>query len=210
MSSKNIGYIRVSTDTQNLNQQKHSILQYAQKHKILIDDFVEVQTSLRSDNKQRKIDELISKLNNGDNLIVTELSRLGRNMLETLNLIDALNNNGINLMFVNQPELSTSLANAKLLFAIYSYFAETEREYISMRTKVGLQAAKDKGTILGRPRGSKNTKPRALDPHKETIQELLKLGVSLNSISKIINKNLAKPLNYMSYVYYINHHVKSK
>lgn len=210
MKTKNIGYIRVSTDTQNLEQQKHSILNYAQKNKVIVDEFIEVQVSSRGDNKQRKIEELLSKINKGDNLIVTELSRLGRNMLETLNLIDTLNKNDISVIFINQPELSTTLANGKLLLAIYSYFAETEREYISMRTKVGLEAAKAKGVILGRPKGTKNKKPRILDPHKETIASFLKLGVSINAIMKIVNQSLEKPITYMSYVHYINHHVKNK
>ena len=78
-------------------------------------------------------------------LLVAELSRLGRNMLETLNIINTLSEKGIKVVFVRQPELSTTANHAKLLLAIYSYFAESERDSISIRTKQGLAAAKLKG-----------------------------------------------------------------
>lgn len=77
---------------------------------------------------------------------------------------------GIKLIFTNQPELSTNQNEAlsALLLAIYGYFAQTEREIISERTKQGLSAARAMGKILGRPKGAKN-KTRALDPYKEEI-----------------------------------------
>ena len=142
-----IGYIRVSTDTQNLQNQKHKILEYAQSHKLMIDEFVEIEISSKKDQKKRLIEDLKHKLKKDDTLIVTELSRLGRNMLEILNLIEYFNQKEVKLIFVNQPELSTNQNNSlsKLLFSIYSYFAETEREIISERTKQGLAAAKAKG-----------------------------------------------------------------
>ena len=104
------------------------------------------------DSKKRLIDTIFDKLKSDDTLICTELSRLGRNMLEILNLIQRFNDNNIKLIFVNQPELSTNQNNAlsSLLLAIYGYFAQTEREIISERTKQGLAAAKASGKQLGR------------------------------------------------------------
>jgi DNA invertase Pin-like site-specific DNA recombinase len=193
------GYIRVSTDSQDLYKQKHLLYEHAQSNKILINEFIEVEMSSRKNKTQRKIDLLIQKMEKGDLLLVAELSRLGRNMLETLNIINELNENGITIKFIRQPELSTDSSHTKLLFAVYSYFAEAERDYISMRTKQGLLAAKSQGKILGRPQGSGNKKGRGLDPFKEQIKEYIKIGLSVNAISKIINNQLENSYSYNTY-----------
>jgi DNA invertase Pin-like site-specific DNA recombinase len=133
---------------------------------------------------------------------VAELSRLGRNMLETLNIIDELIQKGVKIAFIRQPELSTTGPHTQLLLAIYSYFAETEREFISIRTKQGLAAAKAQGKLLGRPKGSRN-QTRPLDVYREQIQAYLQVGLSIASIRKLINKQLEAPLTYNSYKYFV-------
>lgn len=200
-----IGYIRVSTDKQDLDKQKHLLLEHAHKHKMLIDEFIEVEISSQKTKKERKIEILLNKLEKGDILIVAELSRIGRNMLETLNIINELSEKGIRIVFVRQPELSTLGPHGKLLLSIYSYFAEAEREYISIRTKQGLAAAKEKGKLLGRPMGSKNKKSRLLDPYKDQIKLYLSIGLTLNAITKIINNQMEKAISYNSFKYYIEH-----
>ena len=201
---KTIGYIRVSTDKQDLDKQQHLLLQHAQAHHLLIDEFISVEISSRENAKERKIDELRSKLQAGDTLIVAELSRLGRNMLEVLNIINELSENGISLIFVRQPELSTTGPHTKLLLAIYSYFAESEREFISIRTKQGLAAARAKGIKLGRPKGSKN-RERVLDPYTDQIKSYLQMGLNLASIVKIVNNQLETPITYNSFKYFVQH-----
>lgn len=91
-----------------------------------------------------------------------------------------------------------------MLLAIYSYFAETERTYISLRTKQGLAAAKAQGKTLGRPRGSRN-KERVLDPYKQQILDCMKMGLNLAAIMKIINPQLEKSITYNSYRYFVQH-----
>jgi DNA invertase Pin-like site-specific DNA recombinase len=86
--------------------------------------------------------------------------------------------------------------------AIYSYFAEAEREFISVRTKQGLAAAKASGKMLGRPKGSRD-KERVLDPHREQIKEYLELGLSLRRIRTIINPQLERPISYPAYRYFV-------
>lgn len=198
------GYIRVSTEQQSLQNQKHKILDYAQQHKILIDEFIELEISSKKSQKERKFDALLEKMDDGDILICTELSRLGRNMLEILNLVEQFNQHKIKLIFTNQPELSTNQNEAlsALLLAIYGYFAQTEREIISERTKQGLSAARAMGKVLGRPKGAKN-KTRVLDPYKDEIGKLLNLGVSQSSVLKIINAKLEKPISLTSLRYFI-------
>ena len=71
-----VAYLRASTDKQDLNHQKLELLEYARKKSLAIDEFVEITISSRKTSKQRRIDELLSMLNDGDTLLVTELSRL--------------------------------------------------------------------------------------------------------------------------------------
>ncbi len=197
-----IGYIRVSTDKQDLQKQEHLLLKYAQKHDMQITNFIKIEISSRKNTKERKIDELLSTLKEGDVLLAAELSRLGRNMFEVINIINQLGQNGVQVIFVRQPELSTTGQHGKLLLAIYSYFAEAEREFISMRTKQGLAAAKASGKKLGRPKGSRD-KERALDTHREQIIEFLELKIPLRRIHSIINKQLDKPISYTAYQYFV-------
>ena len=123
-------------------------------------------------------------------------------MFEVIHIITQLSDNGVRLLFVRQPELSTAGPHAKLLLAIYSYFDETEREFISMRTKQGLEAARFKGKQLGRPKGSRD-RERVLDPHREEILDLLEKQVSPRRITKLINPQLHKPISYTAYQYFV-------
>ena len=161
-----------------------------------------MEISSRKDTKERRIDELLDWLDDGDVLLVAELSRLGRNMFEVIDIINQLGENGVEVIFVRQPELSTAGPHRKLLLAIYSYFAEAEREFISVRTKQGLAAAKASGKKLGRPKGSRDTE-RVLDPHREQIKEYLELGLSLRRIRTIINPQLERPISYPAYRYFV-------
>lgn len=199
---KVIGYVRVSTDKQDVEKQKHLLLQHAQSQQLLITEFIHTEVSSQKSAQERRIDELLAKLKKGDVLMVAELSRLGRNMLQTLNIINDLSEKGVKIAFVRQPELSTTGQHAKLLLAIYSYFAETERDYISLRTKQGLAAAKAKGKTLGRPQGSRN-KERVLDPYRGQMLDYLKMGLNLAAIMKIINPQLEQPITYNSYRYFV-------
>ncbi len=126
-------------------------------------------------------------------------------MLETLNIIDELSKRSIKVIFTSQPELSTIGSHGKLLQAIYSYFAEAERDYISRRTKEGLAAAKAKGKLLGRPKGSKNNKGRVLDVYEDQIKDYLKMELTISAIRKIINNQLDTPISYQAFKYHINH-----
>jgi len=180
----NIGYIRVSTDKQDLSNQRHTLLDYANKNKTQIDQFVEIEISSKKDRTERRIDELLQMLNSGDTIFVTELSRLGRTMLEVMNIIDELENKKINIVFINQPELSSTGSHRKLLQAIYSYIAQTEREFISMRTRLSLKALQAKGVKLGRPVGSLGKSK--LDGKEEIIKKYLTMKIPVMSIIKLL------------------------
>ncbi len=200
--AKIIGYIRVSTELQDTEKQRHLLLEYAQQNRIVIDDFIEVEISSRKSQKERRIDELQKVLQPDDTLIAAELSRLGRNMLEVMNLINTLQENRITVILIRQPELSTNAPHVKLLTAIYGYIDETEREFISMRTRQGLAAAKAKGKLLGRPKGSRN-KNNKLMPFRDAILTYLNMGLDVATVRKIINSESELGLTYQSYRYFI-------
>jgi DNA invertase Pin-like site-specific DNA recombinase len=201
---KTIGYLRISSDKQQLESQRHLLLEYAHKEHIQINEFIEVEISSRKNQSERRIDEVLQKLNKGDLLLTAELSRLGRNMLETLNIANELTERGIFLKCVRQPELNTTGVHGKLIMAIFGYFAESEREFISLRTKQGLEAAKASGKVLGRPKGCKNKRGLALDPYKSQIIDYMKMSLPVSSIRKIINNQTPRPLSYNTFSEYVS------
>jgi DNA invertase Pin-like site-specific DNA recombinase len=167
------------------------LLKHAQQQEIQIDQFISVEMSSRKSTRERRIDELMNELTTGDLLLVAELSRFGRNMFEVIEIINRLGQKGVEVVFVRQLELSTAGPHRKLLLAIYSYFAEAEREFISLRTRQGLAAARAKGKKLGRPKGSRD-KHRVLDPYRLTIKGHLQMRVPLRRIQDIINPQLGR------------------
>ena len=173
-------YIRISTNKQDTQTQKIKIQEYCKMNDIEIDRFIEIEQSSKKSQEIRKISEIKEILNCGDLLIAVELSRLGRSMLEVMNLVLELCNNGVQMIFLRQPELSTfNNTYAKLLLAIYAYIDETEREFISQRTKAGLEKAIAEGKRLGRPKGSFNSE---YDKDIKKIKFMLNKGESKREI----------------------------
>jgi len=200
-----IGYLRVSTESQDLSKQRHVLLEYAHEQRLQIDQFIEVEISTQHSHYGQQLKSLQNSLQKGDVLIVAELSRLGRNMLETLTFINQLNEQGVKIIFVRQPELSTHGLHGHLLLAIYSYFAQAEREFIALRTRQGLAAARAQGKLLGRPKGSRN-KGHPLDAYHAQLKTYLQLGLAITAIQKLMNEHLDQALSYNSYKYYITTH----
>ncbi len=188
---KTIAYIRVSTEKQDHDSQRLAVLEYANQQGIQVDEFIAVEITSRKNREARRIDELIADLSAGDIVIVTELSRLGRNMLETLNIISDIDKSGAVLHFVKQPELSTVGPMRDLLLGIFAYFAQAERDFISMRTKMGLAKAKANGAHIGRPKGAGNREHR-LDEHAQQIQSYVAKGLPVASIKILIDEKLGK------------------
>jgi len=174
----------VSTGKQDLNNQKLEILEYGRRHSIHVDDFIEIEISSRKSTKQRRIDELMSKLESGDSLIVSELSRLGRSVGQVVTFVDTLIKSGVRLMAIKESIDINGERNmqAKVMITMFSLFAEIERDLISERTKQGLAAAKAKGKKLGRPEGSLGKSK--LDGKEQIIRDELKYGVAKAAIAR--------------------------
>jgi DNA invertase Pin-like site-specific DNA recombinase len=183
--AKTIGYIRVSTDQQDLQNQQHSILNYANKNTLGKVEFIEVKISSRKKDEDRKIDELFETLEAGDHLIVSELSRIGRSVVNVVTIVNQLIALGVNLHILKEqlfikPNEQNPFTDFQI--NIFSAFAQLERDLISKRTKEALQARKAKGIKLGKPKGT--IQGSIYDKDKEKIKELHSLGVTLTNISK--------------------------
>ena len=183
--AKTIGYIRVSTDQQDLQNQQHSILNYANKNSLGKVEFIEVKMSSRKKDEDRKIDELFETLQAGDHLIVSELSRIGRSVVNVVTIVNQLIALGVNLHILKEqlfikPNEQNPFTDFQI--NIFSAFAQLERDLISKRTKEALQARKAKGIKLGKPVGT--IQGSIYDKDKEKIKELHSLGVTLTNISK--------------------------
>jgi DNA invertase Pin-like site-specific DNA recombinase len=202
------GYIRVSTTDQNLDGQKNLISRYCIDHKLMVDEWIELEISSRKTIEQRRITELIDKLNPNDIVIASELSRLGRSIKETLNIIETIiEKKQSRLILIKQsldlnPNDRNNLTN-KVLITMFSMLAELERDFISERTKEGLKARAEKGIKLGKPKGV--IQKSMYDKDSDKILELYQLGVPIN---KIIDTHL-KYGKYISLKNYIEkQHIK--
>ena len=148
-----IGYIRVSTEQQDVRNQQHEILEYANQHKLHVNRFVKREISSRKDLKARGIEELLGSLKKGDTLVVPELSRLGRSIIEVISVINELVKQKIRFISIKQhlDIKGNHDVQSKVMVTIFSLLAELERDLISERTKKALAAKRAEGVALGRP-----------------------------------------------------------
>ena len=144
--------------------------------------------SSRKSAKDRKVDMLLEQLREGDTLIVSELSRMGRSVGEIITIVDTLVKKRVHFMAVKEGIRLNGFQNCediqmKVMITLFGLFSEIERKLISMRTREALAAAKAAGKKLGRPKGVLG-KSR-LDTRKGEIIHLLALGVPKTTIAKI-------------------------
>lgn len=197
--NKTIAYLRVSTDGQDLKNQKYEILDYADKNNMQITDWIEIKISSRRSTKERLIDELLEKLDTQDTLIISEMSRIGRSVGQIISIVDELIKKQVKVIIIKQNMFINGKNDiqTKTMVTLFSLFAEIERDLISQRTKAGLAKAKAEGKLLGRPKGNGKSK---LDGKESEIQELLNKKVSRASIARIMN--ISNPA--------LNHFIKTR
>jgi len=179
-------YIRVSTEEQNLENQKVAI-----SEKYSIDEWFYEKKSGTIDYHKRNLGVLISKLQNGDTLIVTEISRLGRSLTMIFNIMNELHDKGIRVIAIkNNFDMNPheqDIASQVLIFA-FGLSAQIERDLISERTKQGLVVARKNGKRIGRQKGDViyNVKLRQ---YQKEIEEKVRDGESINSLAKQYDVN---------------------
>ena len=181
----NFAYLRVSTDEQDVNNQKHGLLEYCNQKELTGIEFIIDSVSGKHPWRERKLGEMIKRMQAGDNLVFAEISRMARSTLQVLEILSACADKEINVYIAKQQMHLDGSMQAKITATVLGLAAEIEREFISQRTKEALAARKAKGLALGRPEGAKN-KSYPLDKHKEDIKKYLKMGLSLSAVAKLV------------------------
>lgn len=170
-------YIRVSTDKQTVENQRFEITKFAGQHKIEIDVWVEETVSGTRAAKDRKLGGLLRRIKKGDTLVVSEISRLGRRLMEVMSILNTCMLKGIILLTVKERyELGNNIQSQILAFA-FSLSAQIERDLISQRTREGLARRIASGQKLGRPAGGHNSRYKLTGKEKQ-IEKMLESGMS--------------------------------
>lgn len=189
-------YVRVSSDKQTTENQRYEILKFADEKKIAIDQWIEETVSGTKKIKDRKLGKVIENLSDDDILITTELSRVGRSLMEVMSILHELMNKKVKVLTTKERyELGDNI-NSKVLAFAFGLSAEIERNMISQRTKEALARKKAGGTILGRPKGSLS-KVTKLTGKEDTIKELLSKEVPVSSIAKILGVHRLTVANFI-------------
>lgn len=179
------GYIRVSTDKQTVENQRYEVNQFCEKNVLVVDKWIEETISGSKNVQDRKLGVLLKRMKKNDILICSELSRLGRNLLMIMGILNECMNRDIEVWTIKDNYRLGSDINSKVLAFAFGLSAEIERNLISQRTKEALARKKAEGVILGRPKGRKSSKTKLTGQEKK-IQELLDKKVSYSAIGRIV------------------------
>ena len=177
------GYIRVSTDTQTIENQRFEIENYCNRNNLKVDKWIEETISGTVTFKKRKFNKILNRAVQGDIIIATEISRLGRKLLEIMTILNICLSNDISVYTIKDNFKLDSGIQSKILAFAFGLSAEIERNLISQRTKEALARKKTEGVILGRPKGRKSKKLK-LDYKRLLVEKLWKEGKSKTEIAR--------------------------
>ena len=180
----NYAYIRVSTDLQSYESQEYEIRKWCEKKYVHLDRWVTESVSGTVDYKKRALGHAMRRMGKGDCIICTEISRLGRNMLMIMSVLNDCAAKGFRIYTIKDHfELSDNI-NSKIIAFAFALAAEIERNLISQRTREALAARKLQGVRLGRPIGISKKVQKVYDDI-EVINKLIGEGVPKSVISKM-------------------------
>jgi len=176
-------YLRVSTDKQTVENQRFEIERFAQVRNLHISEWIEEIISSRKDLSIRSFGQLLNLLTMDDILIVSEISRMGRNLMQIMSILNQCMEKQVKVYAIKEGyELGDNI-NSKVLAFAFGLSAEIERTLISQRIKEALARKKSEGVKLGRPIGSKKKDP-ILAKHNDFIKEQILLGVKQIEIAR--------------------------
>ena len=190
------GYIRVSTDRQDTDNQKLGIVSKADQLQLSIDEWISDDgVSGSKEPEKRKLGKLLEKINSEDVVICSELSRLGRKLFMIMRILEHCMQVGAKVYTVKDGyELGDNIQCKVLAFA-FGLAAEIERDMISKRTKEGLAKRRLDGVILGRPVGRKGLS--RIDGKDAVIEKYLKGGLSIIEISRILKVSRSRLADFI-------------
>ncbi len=175
------GYIRVSTEEQNFENQKKALAE-----RFSVDEWVEEKKSGCVDFGKRRLSGLLDRLKENDILVITELSRLGRSISMIFDIISVLKKKKVRCVAIKNnfdlnPANNNDIVSSVLMFA-FGLSAQIERELISERTKQGLAVARSKGKRIGRQKGEAVYFVK-LRKYEAELMDLYKKGASVSSLA---------------------------
>lgn len=177
------GYIRVSTDKQTVENQRFEISCFCNKQNLNIDSWIEETISGSKEPEKRKLGKLLARMTKGDVLICAELSRLGRNLLMIMGILNQCMKREVQVWTIKDNYRLGADISSKVLAFAFGLSAEIERNLISQRTKEALARKKAEGVILGRPKGRKSSHTK-LSGKEEIIKNCLAAGFSKSAIAR--------------------------
>jgi len=176
-------YIRVSTDQQSCSSQEYEINNWAKAMGITIDKWVKETISGTIEADKRKLGKTLKRMKQGDTLVCTEISRLGRSILMIMSILNRCASRGISIHTIKDNfDLSNNI-NSKIIAFAFALAAEIERNLISQRTKEALADKKAAGVVLGRPIGSNKCKKQVLADREKILAKVAE-GVPKRLIAK--------------------------
>jgi len=180
-------YLRVSTDQQDVTNQRHGIYEYANAHQLVPLKFVEDTVSGQIRWRDRTLGQLLSETaQRGDVVVFAEISRMARSTLQVLEILEHCAGVGITVHVAKQKMVLDSSMQSRITATVLGLAAEIEREFISLRTTEALAKRKAEGKPLGRPKGHRATRVK-LDDHADEIRRYLDKGISKRAIAKLVD-----------------------
>ncbi len=190
------GYIRVSTDKQTAENQRFEIKKFCKGQKIKTDRWIEETISGAKDFEKRKLGFLIKNLKKRDLIICTEISRLGRNLFQIMQILNLCMQKEAKIWTIKDNyQLGADLQSKVLAFA-FALAAEIERSLISERTREALERLKADGRKLGRRFGCKNKK-HILDGREPEILRLYENGMPKTRIARMFGVSIRTIYNFI-------------
>ena len=178
-----VAYLRVSTEKQFLANQREELLRFAEKNGLQIDKWYTETVSGSVRSKDRKLSGVLNRMQRGDSLIVTEISRLSRTMLEIMTILNSCIKKEIVLYSTKEGYVFQNDMNSKVLGFAFGLMAEIERNLISMRTKEALARRGQEGVKLGRKKGTCPAM-RVLRENKRRLIKDAQRGVSCSELAR--------------------------
>ena len=182
-------YLRVSSDTQDVNSQKIGIKDFLREkgwscHRWVLDEGV----SGAVDWRKRKLGEVIAEAQKGDVIVFSEISRIARKLVLVLEVIKACTEKGVAIHTVKDRYVMEDTIQSKVLVTVMGLAAEIERDLIRQRTREGLKRVKDGGKTLGRPKG-RRAAPESLKMHgtERDIRAMRAKGATSTQIAEALH-----------------------
>lgn len=184
---KTVAYVRVSTNKQDLENQRHEIERYCSAHGMTVDEWDQDIASGTTQVKDRRAGAMLDGLLSGDTLIVSEISRISRSVKTLLNVLDDCIQREIKVISVKQNVTFEKGLTSTIMMVGLGLAAEIEREMISARTKEALARKKAEGVKLGRPVGTYVPENRKLFGKDEEILSYMRRRVSQAAIARLLD-----------------------